>query len=512
MKRRWLTRLQVTGVTFAAFLLLSPFVVAFVLGLFWLYEHNALLIWIAAAAIAAGSVWGMTLWARHRIKVHTRERTTEPVRPADGDWAPLEHAAWAEVMRLSEQASGEIVTDYDRLREAGEETLRTVAAHYHPEQEDPIWEFTVPEALLLSERVSARLRKILLEEVPLSDRLRMGQILRVWGYRPMVASGLSYGRTAYKAYRIARLANPLHALAAELRDRFFNELSGSAREYLLRRVARIWIEEVGRAAIELYSGRLQHDADALAEIADQEAQASGPAEEAFPGRPKILVVGQPQAGKSTLVNALLGEYRAATDVLPLTAEQEGYLLTLADGQELLLVDTPGLGDRMDVDTLVDAAQTADLVLWVAPAHQADRSPDHEALQAVRRFFAERPDRRQPPIRIVASHIDRLSPAREWEPPYTLDPPEERPKAQNIAAARQAIAADFGLPEQEVIPARLDGATPYNIDALTAELETLIPAMQQTRKTRLLRHPSSRSLRQIWRQTRKGAGRLLGRPR
>ncbi|WP_019623622.1 GTPase family protein [Thioalkalivibrio thiocyanoxidans] len=510
MKRHWLTRLKVTGVAFAAVLLLSPFLAAFILGLLWLYEHNALLIWIAAAAIAAGSVWGMTLWARHRIKVHTRERTTEPVRAADGDWAPLEHAAWAEVMRLSEQASGDIVTDYDRLRAAGEETLRTVAAHYHPEQEDPIWEFTVPEALLLSERVSARLRRILLEEVPLSDRVRMGQLLRVWGYRPMVASGLSYGRTAYKAYRIARLANPLHALAAELRDRFFNELSDTAREYLLRQVARIWIEEVGRAAIELYSGRLQHDTDALAEIAQQEVQASAPSEDPFPGRPKILVAGQPQAGKSTLVNALLGEYRAATDVLPLTAEQEGYLLTLADGQELLLVDTPGLGDRMDVDTLVEAAQTADLVLWVAPAHQADRSPDHEALQAVRRFFEERPERRQPPIRIVASHIDRLSPAREWEPPYAIDPPDDRPKAHNIAAARQAIAEDFGLPEQEVIPARLDGPMPYNIDALTTELEALIPAMQQTRRTRLLRYPPAHTWRRLWRQAHQGTRRLLGR--
>lgn len=111
---------------------------------------------------------------------------------------------------------------------------------------------------------------------------------------------------------------------------------------------------------------------------------------------------------------------------------------------------------------------------------------------------------------MASHIDRLSPAREWEPPYAIDPPDDRPKAHNIAAARQAIAEDFGLPEQEVIPARLDGPMPYNIDALTTELEALIPAMQQTRRTRLLRYPPAHTWRRLWRQAHQGTRRLLGR--
>ncbi|ABI56946.1 GTPase [Alkalilimnicola ehrlichii MLHE-1] len=493
------------GFGLAALVVAAPFVALFGFGLLWLHQQGWLLIWAGAAAFATGLVWSALLWLRRRWQVELRDRAEQPVRPADPDWAPLEQAAWAEVARLSEAVEPTLVTDRDRLLQTAEQTLRAVAGHYHPEHDDPVWAFTLPEALLLSERISARLRRLLLDEVPFSHRIRVGQVLRLWGYKPAVTAGLSYGQRAWRAYRLARLANPLHALAAELRGLFMQELSTTARDYLLRRLGRIWVEEVGRAAIELYSGRLQRDAEALAALAEAEGAER---EAALPGRPRVLVVGQPQAGKSALINVLLGEQQAGSDALPLTGDRVGYICGLPGGDEVLLIDTPGLGRKWDVDQLIQTADGVDMVLWVSPAHRADRGPDRAALQALRDHFQAHPERRSPPIRLIASHIDRLSPKREWAPPYRWDPPEERPKAQNIAAAREAMARELELAPGQIIPARLDAVAPYNREQVLAELEALLPVMAQGRRVRLERQPASGRVAEVVRQAARGGRRLL----
>ena len=73
------------------------------------------------------------------------------------------------------------------------------------------------------------------------------------------------------------------------------------------------------------------------------------------------------------------------------------------------------------------AAGCDLVIWVVPAHRADREIDRAALAELRRHFADRPDRRPPPLLLVLSHVDQLRPWHEWKPPYDLTSPAQ-PKA------------------------------------------------------------------------------------
>jgi GTPase SAR1 family protein len=65
----------------------------------------------------------------------------------------------------------------------------------------------------------------------------------------------------------------------------------------------------------------------------------------------VALVGQVKAGKSSLVNALLGEQRARTDVLPATGGVERYQLQPPDiPTRLVLLDTVGYahaGPRAD---------------------------------------------------------------------------------------------------------------------------------------------------------------------
>jgi predicted GTPase len=160
--------------------------------------------------------------------------------------------------------------------------------------------------------------------------------------------------------------------------------------------------------------------------------------------------------------------------------------------------------------LVENAGNADMILWVSAAHQAAREVDREALGAIRERFAAHPNRHRPPILLVLTHIDRLRPFEEWEPPYDLAK-AVRPKAQSIRGAMEAAAAELGFGIAEVLPVRVDvAAALYNIDALWGRMMELMPEAQRARLVRTLasiRSVSSWST--VWSQA-ANAGRIINR--
>src|SRR5262249_42865541 len=154
--------------------------------------------------------------------------------------------------------------------------------------------------------------------------------------------------------------------------------------------------------------------------------------------------GQVKAGKSSLINALSKEIRAAADALPTTSSFPAYQLNREGMPAALLIDSPGTtGDAGEAEALVLAAADCDLIVWVADASRADRERDRIVLDRIRRHFAERPNRRRPPMTLVLSHIDRLRPFQEWQPPYDLTA-GDTPKARSIKAAIDAAGADLGF--------------------------------------------------------------------
>jgi hypothetical protein len=476
-------------------------------GVAWLWEHGWFLWWLVAAAAVSLVVWG-GLRVRQRPLRSIPVAEPEALTERDPTWAPHEQAAWDTVRSLSGKADLAMLNDRRLMLAAARETIEAVAQHYHPGRPDPALEFTLPELLLLTERASARMRMLLLEHVPGSHRVKAGHILRVWGYQPMLSSALAHGRKAYSVLRILRVISPLNAAIAELRDRIVDDLFDNLQAQVRRKIVHIWIEEIGRAAIDLYSGRLRVDAVQLAEAAAGEGLHGAASAASLPGALRLLVAGQTKAGKSTLVNALLGELSAAVDVLPLTAEFEGYELRQDGAPAAYLIDTPGLESETQVAELIERALVCDLIVWVAPAHRADRALDRAALDALRARFASDPQRKIPPIVVVASHVDRLSPSREWAPPYNVDAPDRR-KEQSIRAALEAIAADLLVPVETIVPARLDGPEPYNLDLLRSKLTDLFGEAQRARWIRIQRESAERGdWRQTWKQL-AGAGRMVG---
>jgi len=166
----------------------------------------------------------------------------------------------------------------------------------------------------------------------------------------------------------------------------------------------------------------------------------------------IALIGQVKAGKSSLVNALLGDRKAATDILPLTSEVTKYDL-VAPGvpTHLVLLDTAGYGRagaaKDNLEETAEAVQASDLVMWVTHARNPARKADADFYAALRKWFAERPHLRFPLVLVALTHVDLLTPAMEWSPPYDwADGPrtKERSIAEAVRAARESFPDADGV--------------------------------------------------------------------
>lgn len=490
----------------AAWLLAVPFLVLLPLGALWLLQQGWLLWWMLPSAVLAGLAasipWGLRRAARRRAEA-ARAADDEEATPPPAGWAPREVEAWQAVQTVAAAAAadGTALTDRDALIDLARNTVETVARHYHPGSRDPLLAFTLPELLLLTERVSARLRRVLVDQVPYADRIRIGQAL--WARRLTSLHGAA--KQGYRIYRALRFANPLAAIAAEVRDHWLDQVAAVGGDWVQAKIVRLWVEEVGRAAIDLYSGALRADAARLSEAAAREGLGGLAEPAALPGALRLLVAGQTKSGKSSLVNALLEETEAAVDVLPTTDAFTAHALERAGMPEAVLVDAPGLDDRTRA-AVVERALGSDLALWVAPAHRADRGADRAALDALRAAAAADPSRRPPPVLVVASHVDRLSPVRQWEPPYDVARPTSD-KARTIRAAIEALAEDLGVPLDSVVPARLDAGHLYNVEVVWDAVAARLDEAKRTRLLRCLKAATGASWRDRWRQL-AGAGRMV----
>lgn len=118
----------------------------------------------------------------------------------------------------------------------------------------------------------------------------------------------------------------------------------------------------------------------------------------------VSVVGRPNAGKSTLVNALVGEKVAITAPQAQTTRTSVQgVLTMPQAQ-IVFVDTPGihksdtLFNKRMMETVRGALRDRDLVLYVADSSRALRDEDEHSISALSK---------ETPTLLVLSKIDRL---------------------------------------------------------------------------------------------------------
>jgi hypothetical protein len=487
----------------AALLLLLPPVLLIVFGGIWLWQEGQALWFFAVCLLGAMPA------AYFLLRWHRETSAPDPAAlvTADADWPERERVAFEKVRLFAEAATPLSLQDRDEALALVRRTVETVAVHYRADAANPLAAFTLPEGLLLLHRVSARLRRAVLDMVPLSDRLTLGQLAATHDTIGKAAPLVALGQDLYDIYRLLRpVINPAGAALGEARRLIFDAAWDKGRERLQRKLTQVLVLEVGKSAIELYSGRLKHDEAELDKIAAATAVVGVGSGETPPLR--ILIAGQINAGKSSLLNALARDILAPVSPLPGPPGFRSFAAQDPDGRDFVLVDAPGLDIAPDaIAALAEEARLADIVLWATAAQQPAREIDARGLKAFREWFAARPEFNRPPVLGVATHIDQLRPFAEWAPPYDIVA-ADRPKARAIRDAVQAIAQDLDLPPDGIIPVCLAATCDaYNLDVLRARIAASLPEARYAQLARAHAAPGQRSW---WREMSRAvqAGRAL----
>ncbi|WP_051434391.1 GTPase family protein [Desulfonatronum lacustre] len=461
-----------------------PLLILPVLGLVWLWQADLRTYWLLALGFCAVLGYGLhALMARQ----DNRRVPLQATRP-DPNWSPWQEACWEVVERMAAQTTPQDwpLDDVQKLALLGRNTLETVARQYHPETENPLLELTIPHALLIIERASRDLRMEIVQAIPFSHTLTMGMLAKVNRWKEQVRQY----ETLYRAGRF--VLSPYSSLFYEFRRKLGNNIANYGLDNVKGWLLGEYVRKVGYYGIELYSGQLLLDmqdptakptSSTKEDLANADREETSQAERGEPLR--ILVLGRANAGKSSLINALFGKLTAASDILPHTTTAVKAYRLYRDGEEdALIFDVPGCDtDLFPQKALEKEVLDADLLLWVTPANQADRQEDHRQLDWIRKVFAQRQNRRQPPMVAVVSHIDKLRPFQEWQPPYDLTSSSST-KAQNIASAVSTIATDLGFPPDLTIPVCLDPTRLYNVEDTLAAV--LLEVQGESQRARMLR--------------------------
>jgi len=460
LRRYWPEMLLFLAIAF-------PWLSLIALGTVWLWQGGHVLLWAIATAVLGFLAWPLSRFVHHRANEEARLALGEVAEPSRG-WNVAEHEAWTEVLAIADATAPFAFTEMEPLVASARHIVEVVARRFHPEACTASAQFSLPEFLLLAERLCRDIRREALHHIPGVRAIRLSHLL--WAHRQNSRYG-PVARTSWRIgfglWRVLRgVLNPLQAVSQETSGMFV-ENTAKVLSYRLRAYAtRLLVLEIGRASIELYAGRLA--------MSEEEMRAARAREMAGivapPGPVRIVLVGQINAGKSSLVNALAQEIRCAVGPLPATTNAEEYLLALEGHPTVTVVDMPGLDERTaSASELRAQAERADLIMWVASATQPARGPDRKQLDDIRSWAGAQLARRPPPILLALTHIDELRPAAEWAPPYDVMA-SAGPKARAIRAAVIAVAGALDLRVDAIVPVAMPpGRDLYNLDALWARI-------------------------------------------
>lgn len=168
----------------------------------------------------------------------------------------------------------------------------------------------------------------------------------------------------------------------------------------------------------------------------------------------VAIIGRPNAGKSTLVNALVGQKVAIVSPKPQTTRNRIQGIVNREDAQIILVDTPGIHrpenvlSRMMMDELQHALEGVDVLCLIVDSTVNFGAGDKFAIQWIQRFKG--------PVYLLLNKVDRIA-------KHLLLPLIERYNLEYPFAESFPISASKGTGLKELedsFVARLPDAPPY----------------------------------------------------
>lgn len=459
-----------------AVLLAGPLIVLAVAGSYYLWVNNwSLIVWWPMMSLMFIG-YGLALYWQSR-----NELLQQPAPPEEVYFTGRDREAAKLVQARAElgvKEHADKLTTQEFYLEQAREMAVELAQFYHPGTQDAVDNLTVPEMITAVELASEDLAQMVEQYLP------GGHLLTVRDFK-LAQQAMKWVETGSNIYwGVMAFIDPIQTgLRYAASHIGINAPMAMLQKNLIGWFYMAFINRLGHYLIELNSGRLRVGARRYRELRKQLRESQAPASQNGQPAPApedrvekltVTLMGQVKAGKSSLINALLGEQRAQTASVPMTEGLHRYE-TRPPGvpTTLVLIDSEGYGNegpRQDqVAKTFEAARQSEVLLLVLHARNPGRQADLNMLLKLEAHFAANPDMKCPPIVAVMTHIDLLKPSMEWSPPYDWRE-GKRPKEMNIREAIETIKQQLGAHLDAVVPVCTEAGKVWGVD------EGLLPAL------------------------------------
>src|SRR5262245_24942799 len=234
-----------------------PWLSLLVLGIVWLWQGGHVWVWALAAGAIGLLSWPLWQSVKRRSAADARTALGDLAQPSR-EWHVAERDAWSHVLAIADETAPLSFLEIDPLLAVARQTIETVAHRFHAGAEDAWAHFSLPEAMLLGERLCRDIRREALRRIPGVRGVKLSHMLWLQTqserYGPVAHLGWKLGYGLWRGIRA--VINPLQAVGQEVSGMVFDRTAGILSLRVRSYATRLFVLEVGRAAIDLYSGRL----------------------------------------------------------------------------------------------------------------------------------------------------------------------------------------------------------------------------------------------------------------